>query len=303
MSETALTPLYNLVSLITDRVSVNKDPVKPYVGLEHIPSNAAVLCEFGSAGDSISTNTVFRSGDILFGKLRPRLRKSVRASVDGYCSTDILVLRPSEPAHPRFAAYVLQSDSVFTEAIRTEEGTKMPRCSWREIRDLPVFCPSRSHQQRIAEILSMVDDAIEQTEALIAKYQQIKAGLMHDLFTRGVTPDGRLRPTCSEAPLLYKETSSGSIPRDWRVERLEGLIESLVDGPFGSNLKTEHYVAEPGVRVVRLQNIEDGRYDDTDQAFISENHAEYLSRNQVKPGDILIAGLGEDNNVVGRACC
>jgi type I restriction enzyme S subunit len=55
-------------------------------------------------------------------------------------------------------------------------------------------------QRRIAEILSTLDETIEQTEALIAKYQQIKAGLMHDLFTRVVTPDGRLRPTRTQAP-------------------------------------------------------------------------------------------------------
>ncbi len=62
----------------------------------------------------------------------------------------------------------------------------------------------RLQQRRIAEILSTVDEAIEQTEALIAKYQQIKAGLMHDLFTRGVTPDGHLRPTRTQAPHLLQ---------------------------------------------------------------------------------------------------
>jgi type I restriction enzyme S subunit len=49
----------------------------------------------------------------------------------------------------------------------------------------PVQVPSLPEQRRIAEILSTVDEAIEQTEALIAKTQEIKAGLMHDLFTRG----------------------------------------------------------------------------------------------------------------------
>ncbi len=57
-----------------------------------------------------------------------------------------------------------------------------------------------SQQRRIAEILATVDEAMEQTEALVAKLQQMKAGLMHDLFTRGVTPEGHLRPTRQEAP-------------------------------------------------------------------------------------------------------
>ncbi len=78
-------------------------------------------------------------------------------------------------------------------------------------------CPQPPQQRRIAEILSTLDETIEQTEALIAKYQQIKAGLMHDLFTRGVTPDGKLRPTRAEAPQLYKESPLGWIPKEWEL--------------------------------------------------------------------------------------
>src|SRR5690606_16300351 len=130
-----------------------------------------------------------------------------------------------ESSNQRFVGYLLQSDKVFHEAIRTEEGTKMPRCSWPQLGKLRVDCPAPSQQRRIAEILSTVDEAIEQTEALIAKTQQTKAGLMQDLFTRGVwtqaeldrgdhknTPaadtakPGRLRPTRLQAPDLYKES-------------------------------------------------------------------------------------------------
>ena len=70
-----------------------------------------------------------------------------------------------------------------------------------------------------------MDEAIEQTEALIAKTQQIKAGLMHDLFTRGVTADGQLRPPREKAPQLYKESPLGWIPKDWDVRPLDKLAD------------------------------------------------------------------------------
>jgi type I restriction enzyme, S subunit len=57
----------------------------------------------------------------------------------------------------------------------------------------------------------------------MAKHQQIKAGLMHDLFTRGVTPDGHVRPTRFEAPHLYKETPFGWIPKEWETSPLGDL--------------------------------------------------------------------------------
>lgn len=168
---------------------------------------------------------------------------------------------------------------------------------------LPIQLPPSPEQRRIAEILSTIDQTIEQTEALIAKYQQIKSGLMHDLFTRGVTPDGRLRPTRTQAPHLYKESPLGQIPKEWETIALSHVADSLVDGPFGSNLKTEHYVVEPGVRVVRLQNIQEGVYNDEDRAFVSKRHADYLVRHTVNPGDVLVAALGEERYPVGRACC
>lgn len=78
-------------------------------------------------------------------------------------------------------------------------------------------------QKKIATILTSIDTAIEKTEALIAKYQQIKTGLMHDLFTRGVLPNGQLRPPREQAPELYQETAVGWIPKGWQYELLDKL--------------------------------------------------------------------------------
>lgn len=73
----------------------------------------------------------------------------------------------------------------------------------------------RNEQRKIARILTTLDHLIEKTEALIAKYQAIKQGMMHDLFTRGVDEHGQLRPLQSEAPELYKQSELGWIPREW----------------------------------------------------------------------------------------
>ena len=78
-----------------------------------------------------------------------------------------------------------------------------------------VFAPPLPEQRKIARILSTVDDLIERTEALIAKYRAIKQGLMHDLLTRGVDASGRLRPPREEAPGLYRESAVGWVPREW----------------------------------------------------------------------------------------
>lgn len=100
--------------------------------------------------------------------------------------------------------------------------------------------PRVSVQKKIARILQTVDEAIEKTEALIEKYSQIKAGMMQDLFTRGLTPDGKLRPPRSEAPELYQETPIGWIPKEWTPMPL-GSLSDIVRGSTPRPAKDPKY--------------------------------------------------------------
>lgn len=88
------------------------------------------------------------------------------------------------------------------------------------------------------------------------------------------------------------------LPPGWVETTVGEVAASLIDGPFGSNLKTEHY-RPSGARVIRLQNIADGRFDDRDKAYISLAHFNRLKRHEVRSGDVLIAALGDR---LPRAC-
>jgi type I restriction enzyme, S subunit len=82
--------------------------------------------------------------------------------------------------------------------------------------------PSRNEQQAIADILSTVDEAIGQTEAVIAKLQQVKAGMLHDLLTRGLDENGELRDPIHH-PELFKESAIGRIPKSWEIVLLDEI--------------------------------------------------------------------------------
>lgn len=194
VSDLQYLPLNELVELSTNKVVRRKDPNLPYIGLEHIAQDSPVILGTDMSDTSISTNSIFQSGDILFGKLRPNLRKSLQVKFNGYCSTDILVFRARAGVLPEFAARVFQREDVFEEAIRTAEGTKMPRTSWDKLKNFRVFVPFQIKEQRtIVEILDSLDEMIAHTESLIQKLKQIKAGLLHDLLTRGLDENGELR--------------------------------------------------------------------------------------------------------------
>lgn len=97
---------------------------------------------------------------------------------------------------------------------------------------------------------------------------------------------------------------SRPLPAGWRWVRLGDLAnadDAFADGPFGSNLKTEHYTAT-GVRVIRLQNIGIGRFLGSDEVFVSHEHFERLRRHSVQVGDVVVASLGDGSRPAGRAC-
>lgn len=75
----------------------------------------------------------------------------------------------------------------------------------------------------------------------------------------------------------------------------------MTDGPFGSSLTSSHY-ADEGARVIRLGNIGIGEFRNEDAAYISMNYFGQLKRHEVRAGDLVIAGLGDVNHPVGRAC-
>jgi type I restriction enzyme, S subunit len=109
-------------------------------------------------------------------------------------------------------------DQWLTGSTRSSLGIEL-------LREIPVPNFPRSHQEKIGRIYRILTNSIIHTEALIEKYQQIKAGLMHDLFTRGIGANGQLRPTREQAPELYWESAIGWIPKGWKIVSLNKISE------------------------------------------------------------------------------
>lgn len=164
----------------------------------------------------------------------------------------------------------------------------------------PIALAPLVQQKTIAAILSTIDAAIEQTEALIEKYQHIKAGLMHDLFTRGVLPNGQLRPPREQAPELYQETAIGWIPRGWGVTGLAPKgrpgTSWIRTGPFGSSLKGEHWRVD-GHPVTTIGALGSGEFINSELLFVGPKDAARLIDFQLKVGDVVFSRVAD----VGRS--
>jgi type I restriction enzyme, S subunit len=108
-------------------------PATPYIALEHMPKRCIAIASWQPAGGLESNKFEFKSGEILFGKLRPYFHKVVVAPLDGVCSTDIVVVAPKTDS---WFGFVLghSSSAAFVEYTNAgSTGTKMPRTSWNEM--------------------------------------------------------------------------------------------------------------------------------------------------------------------------
>lgn len=214
--------------------------------------------------------------------------------------SSVAILRSKEFLNPAFLAHVLRSHVFDQQLFRLQSGSALKRLVLGDIRKIRIPVPDLDVQHSVAEILSTLDEAIEQTEALIAKHQQVKAGLMHDLFTRGITPDGHLRPTREQAPELYKESSLGWIPKEWDTATLSERGRSgrphLKTGPFGSSLKIEHWVGE-GHPVITIGALGEGEFIHSELLFVSNATAQRLREYQLEVGDVVFSRVAD----VGRS--
>ncbi len=223
-----------------------------YVGLEHIEEVTGRLICTGNSSDTSSIKNKFYNGDILFGKLRPYLRKYYMTDFNGVCVTEILVLTKKK-SNNKFCYYSLQQDN-FIEYINSKTfGTKMPRTSWNDIKEYPVCIPPLKEQQKIAEILSSVDTQIDDTDKFIEKTKELKKGLMQRFLTKGI------------GHTEFKMTEVGDIPMEWEVKKISDICN--VNG--GKRLPKGYQLIDdknknPYIRVADMHNggisLEDIKY-------------------------------------------
>lgn len=191
----------------------------PYIALEHIEQDSLQLNGVGISEDAISTKSRFKTGDILFGKLRPYFRKVVRPKFDGICSTDIWVVRAENEIDQGFIFYWMASKEFVEIANQGSEGTKMPRAKWDFVSKIKERIPPLSEQKAIASILSALDDKIELNRKMNETLEAMARAIFKSWFVdfnpiSGYTPHKE-----------WQDSPLGKIPKGWRVIPLGEVIQ------------------------------------------------------------------------------
>ncbi len=221
---------------------------------------------------------VIRNGDVIVSTVRPNLNAVAlvpRTLDNQICSTGFSVLRPSEKVISGYLFAFVRSPSFINHLVARTTGANYPAVNDGEVKDVPIPFPPLAEQERLVKLLDEVDELRKLRAKADRHTADLIPALFHDMFG-----------------------DPAANPKAWPVCPLGEFAEKMSDGPFGSNLKSSHYVEE-GVRVVRLQNIGVGQFLDHDKAYISQAHFTRLSKHRCLPGDVLIGTLGDPNI---RAC-
>lgn len=207
------------------------------------------------------------------------LGRTAIAGVDLYTNEAIAALQ-SESLDHLFLHYGLQSWDLLGDVDQAIKGATLNKAKLKRI---PISFPKdKKVQERIAVVLDAVDRAIEQTEALLVKQQRIKTGLMHDLLTRGLDAQGRLRDFSTHA---FKSSEIGLVPSDWDVVSLESLVPANSPICYGIVQVGPH--TPGGIPTIAIRDLDDIQ-------VLKLHHTERerekrFTRSRCNAGDLLIS--------------
>lgn len=190
----------------------------------------------------------FQNKDTIFARITPCIENGKTAYIDflkdggvGHGSTEFIILGPKETVAAKFIYYCAKWDKVRNIAIPKMEGTsgrqRVPSRVFSE--DIYVPIPPLPEQKKIADILTTVDNAIEETDRIIEKTKELKKGLMQKLLTRGI---GQKR---------FKKTEIGEIPKGWKIAKLKDVSTLITSGSRG----WAKYYSDSGPLFLRIGNL------------------------------------------------
>ena len=268
------------------REVVTKEDAKPvdvpYLGLENIESWTGRLIGLDQPLEPTGQVTSFLAGDVLFGKLRPYLAKSVVAPFDGVGTGELLVLRPEAGTNSWFLNYLLLTPQFVDVVNASTYGAKMPRANSDFIGSLAVRVPSIGVQVKIADFLdretAKIDALIDEKERLLKLLDERRQALITEAVTRGLDPTVPMKP--SGLPWL------GDIPSHWNVARIKHVASIM----YGLGQPPEP--DDTGIPMIRATDVSKGRMDYTGVMRVLESALPEGKTVWLRKGDIIVVRSG-----------
>ncbi len=213
----------------------------------------------------------------------------------GIMDSHLLRIQPDPNlATSEFLARTLMAETVVVPQIsRLSHGSIMSGLSSKIVRRLEIPLPSLAEQARIVQILDTVDAAIKATDRVIAKLEQVKQGLLHDLLSGAVSSKRASRDSAASAEILHA-VDDPEVRRGWTSCELAFVIDPQRPVVYG--ILMPGYGFAGGVPVVKVKDIREGRINEDHLLLTDPRIDNEYRRSRLREGDLLFSIRGS----VGR---
>lgn len=234
-----------------------------------------------------SSAKLVNKGDLLVALYGANSGDSAILKINGAINQAILCLQSEYSNAFTYNFLTLKKDWIVSKYIQGGQGN----LSGDIVKSISIPFPKKLEQQKIASCLSSLDDLIAAHSQKLDLLKDHKKGLMQNLFPQ----EGEKVPK-----LRFKEfENDGNWVEKSLIDTADKKVKwSFTGGPFGSNLKASDYTSE-GIRIIQLQNIGDGEFNDEYKIYTSEEKADELLSCNIYAGEIILSKMGDP---VGRAC-
>ena len=255
-----------------------------YIGLEDVESGTGGYkpTKGTSRQSEESTVGVFSIGDVLYGKLRPYLRKAIVADIDGVCSTEFLVLKAGS-ALPQWLHRWLLSPEVTQQIEAGCEGAKMPRADWEHVSSIYMPLPNKAEQAIINDVVAKettrIDALISKKNRFIELLKEKRKALITHAVTKGLNPDVKMKDSGVEW--------IGDVPEHWEVKNIDHILDAIGDVDHFMPVSVEKgvpYLMTGDLKeLASLVNLKDCKQ------VSHDDYAKLSKRIKSSKGDVIIA--------------
>jgi type I restriction enzyme S subunit len=282
----------------------------PYIGLEHIEGGNNRIHSIGKATDVKSTKNVFQCGDVLYGKLRPYLKKVCRPDFDGVCSTDILVFPESSDFDNGLLLYFLSQQSTADYATQNSNGINLPRINPRTLGEIKFPLPPLAEQRRIVAKIEALQERSQRAREALAEVglllEQFRQSVLGAAFRGDLTADWRAahpnvepasellcrirderRHRWEQAELAKYAAKGQKLPENWKDKYKEpepvddSGLQELPDGWAWTNVANLASIKH-GFAFESKNFTEDGPIVLTPGNFTSDGKLDFLTKRVVR---------------------
>ena len=274
------------IKIANGQIDPNKAPYSnmKHIGLANIEKmTGRLLYANKSKNENLTSGKYyFDSGTVLYGKIRPELGKVVYLGFEGICSADIYPLKPLENLESQYLKYALMDSRFYQFAVSVSMRTGMPKINREDISSYYFALPPKYEQEKIAEVLTIWDKAINLKQKLISEKEKQKQGLCERLLSGNVRLKGfkdKWEKVKLGSVLDTIDKKAIVTPVDYKLLTVKlhvKGIEATDKVPKETENGRPYYIREPGELLIGRQNLHNGGI-----GIVPSNMKNYIASNAV----------------------